>query len=173
MKPNVPAIQQRPKKPSVKQTAFLGYVAEGRTISEAARLAGVTPRQGHRWLEVGSPLREFLDESLAEARDQLIDRLLSLAEKSLAHFEHILDQPAGRCPAERLAVSKAVLENLVRMLELSSKPSRHNSDTLPLSAVAVPTPSRTGSPFQTDFGLFIPEPPDDLDQEGIFPSPDG
>lgn len=104
------------------QTRTIAALLTHRTIEEAAKAAGVTPRTITRWLEN----RNFcfhLAGAEANVIDQATRQLIALQGDAIQTMAGIMDD--GKVsPAVRLRAAQAILDTVIRLRELRNVEAR-------------------------------------------------
>ncbi|MGB9799624.1 MAG: terminase small subunit [Thermanaerothrix sp.] len=107
---------------SARQKRFLQALLTSKSAREAAQKAGIGEKTAYRWLRLPQ-----VQSALAEAEGQILAetmrRLLGMAGGAADVLHDLLNNPR-LLPTERLKVAQAVLDNLLRLRNVTTLEAR-------------------------------------------------
>jgi transposase-like protein len=106
------AVQEIPAVPAILspvQAQVVAVLAQGRTVTDAAREAGVHRNTIHNWMQNEPEFKIAIEEAQGEYLAVLRDGMRDLAARAIETLRSLLDDPKTP-PAVRLRTALAILE---------------------------------------------------------------
>jgi AcrR family transcriptional regulator len=102
------------------QAQVIAALAQGRTITDAARDAGIHRTTIHHWFRTEPVFKAAFQEAQREYVDTLHDRLRDLAARAVETLRNLLNDP-NTPPAVRLRTALAILQRPKQGWQLSRR----------------------------------------------------
>ena len=103
-----------------KRMQALESLLMGRTIDQAAEIAGIGTRTLYRWLQEDESFRASLRSAEKQALDAVGIRLVGMADTALTALGNVLMKPAERGQNVRRLAARDILDLVVKWRELTS-----------------------------------------------------